>query len=277
MSLDKEDYAEPRCVLDKSMYLNEPVVEPIPVMRILRKLDELFDRNDLLGAEKLMNYWVNEAQALKDIRGEFTIKNELLGIYRKEGKEDKALSLASEVLDLCEQLGNSESPDGATAFINVATVYKAFGKADMALPVFERAKDIYEKYLPKNDERLAGLYNNMALAKTDLEDFHDAEKMFLKALDVLSNVEGSEPEQAVTFLNIASCEEAAKGRDGAWDTISKCIDRAWKLLDKPGLVKDGNYAFVCEKCAPGFEYFGYQFYAGTLKMRAEEIYNNNRD
>ena len=273
MSIDKFDYEEPRCILDRSMYTSEPVAEPIPVMRVLKKLDEFFEKNDLAGAEKLMDYWIAEAKALGDVRGEFTIKNELLGIYRKEGKMEKALSLAEEVLGLCEKLGNTESPDGATAFINVGTVYKAFGKTKEALPIFNKAKELYEKYLDRNDERLAGLYNNMALVKTDLEEYRDAEMLFLKALDVLSGVPGSEPEQAVTYLNIASLEEAAKGTEGARDTIEKCVDRAWKLLDQPGIAKDGNYAFVCDKCAPGFEHFGYSFYAGTLKMRAEEIYS----
>ena len=272
MSIDKFDYEEPRCVLDKSMYLNEPPAEPIPVIRILAKLQEFFDKNDLAGAEKLMKYWVSEAQALNDHRGEFTVKNELLGIYRKEGNEEKAIDLAKDILELCDRLGNSESPDGATAFINVGTVYKAFGRADEALPIFEKAKEVYEKYLLKDDDRLAGLYNNMALVKTDLEQYHEAEMMFLKALDVLSRVVGSEPEQAITYLNIASCEEASKGREQAQDTIEKCVERAWNLLDKPGILKDSNYAFVCEKCAPCFEYFGHQFYAGTLSMRAEEIY-----
>lgn len=272
MSLDKIDYEEPRCILDKNMYLEKPVVEPIPIARVISKLDEYFDKNDLNGAERLLDYWNAEAKALHDLRGEFSIKNEMLGIYRKLGKKEEALDTAKRVLELCDELGNAESPDGATAFINIGTVYKAFGMADEALPIFEKAKSIYEKYLAKNDERLAGLYNNMALAETDLGNFHEAEKLFLKALDVLAGVNNSEPEQAVTYLNIASCEEAAKGREEAMDTITKCIDRAWKLLDKPGLPKDGNYAFVCDKCAPGFEYFGYQFYAGTLKMRSEEIY-----
>lgn len=276
MSLDKLDYEEPRCVLDSSFYTNEPVTDRIPVMRILAKLDEFFDANDLAGAERLMKYWIAESEALRDQRGEFTVKNELLGIYRKEGKEQEAMELANDVLGLCEKLGNTESPDGATAYINIGTVYKAFGKADKALPLFEKAKELYEKYLSKNDDRLAGLYNNMALAKTDLGDFRDAETLFLKALDVLSGIKGSEPEQAVTFLNIASCEEAAKGLDSARETIAKCIDRAWNLLNNQEIARDGNYAFVCEKCAPGFEYFGFPFYAGELKMRADEIYSRNR-
>ncbi len=276
MSIEKTDYEEPRCVFDKSMYLSEPPVEPVPVMRVLRKLDEFYDRNDLAGAERLLDYWIEEAKVLKDKRGEFSIKNELLGIYRKQGKEEKALSLCNDVSGLMDELGNGDSIGGATAYINIATVYKAFGRAEEALPVFEKAKAVYEKYLQKDDDRLAGLYNNMALAETDLGRFHEAEKLFLKALAVLANVPGSEPEQAVTYLNIASCEEAAKGLEAAKPTIDQCIEKAWALLDKPGIAHDGNYAFVCDKCSSGFEYFGYPFYAGALKMRSEEIYKGNR-
>ena len=277
MGLERIDYEEPACICDKSMYMNEPQPEPIPVMRVLAKLDEFYDRNDLKGAERLLDYWISEAKALADKRGEFTIKNELLGVLRKAGKEEKALELAKDVLELCETLGNTDTVGGATAYINVGTVYKAFGKALEAKPYFLKAKDIYEKYLEPGDDRLAGLYNNMALAETDLGNFHEAETLFLKALDVLSKVKGSEPEQAVTFLNIASCEEAAKGREGALVTIAKCMDKAWSLMDKPGLARDGNYAFVADKCAAGFEYFGYPFYAGTLKMRSEEIYSKMKE
>jgi hypothetical protein len=35
---------------------------------------------------------------------------------------------------------------------------------------------------------------------------------------------------------------------------------------------DGNYAFVCEKCASVFDYYGHFFYANTLKERARRIY-----
>ena len=272
MAIDKFDYDEPVCVCRKNMYSDGPVSEPIPIVRIIAKLDDCYERNDLQGAERLLNYWIEEAAALHDTRGEFSVKNELLGVYRKSGKQDKALALAEEVLALCDKLGNSDSPDGATAYVNIGTVLKAFGRSEDALPIFNKARAVYEKYLGRNDDRLAGLYNNMALAETDLGNFREAEKLFLMALDILSAVPGSGPEQAVTYLNIASCEEAEKGFEAAGGTIAQCIDKAWKLLDDPYLVRDGNYAFVCDKCASGFEYFGYPFYAGELRMRSEAIY-----
>ena len=36
--------------------------------------------------------------------------------------------------------------------------------------------------------------------------------------------------------------------------------------------RDGYYAFVCEKCASVFGYYGHFFYADELKKRAGRIY-----
>ena len=35
---------------------------------------------------------------------------------------------------------------------------------------------------------------------------------------------------------------------------------------------DGNYAFVCEKCAPVLEQYGYEAYAAQLRSRSRRIY-----
>ena len=50
------------------------------------------------------------------------------------------------------------------------------------------------------------------------------------------------------------------------------MDEALSLLDTPGIPRDGYYAFVCEKCAPAFEYYGYFLAAEDLKERAKRIY-----
>ena len=54
--------------------------------------------------------------------------------------------------------------------------------------------------------------------------------------------------------------------------IEQCLSLAQELLDVPTLPRSGYYAFVCEKCAPTFDYYGWFFYANELKNRAEEIY-----
>ena len=44
------------------------------------------------------------------------------------------------------------------------------------------------------------------------------------------------------------------------------------LLDRPGLPRDAYYAFVCEKCAPVFDYYGFFRTAQALRARAEAIH-----
>ena len=39
--------------------------------------------------------------------------------------------------------------------------------------------------------------------------------------------------------------------------------------------RDGYYAFVCEKCASVFGYFGYFVYEKELEKRARDIYERS--
>ena len=83
--LSKEDYEEPCCPL--KMNINQKA-EPIPVGRVLSKVDEHLSRNDYDSAEKTLDYWHEEAKIGGDIRGELTILNEKIGLYRKTGTKD---------------------------------------------------------------------------------------------------------------------------------------------------------------------------------------------
>ena len=99
--------------------------------------------------------------------------------------------------------------------------------------------------------------------------------MYRRALDVMSNNRFGELEMAVTYLNMANEAEARYGLIPAEERINEYIDRARELLDTPGIPHDGYYAFVCEKCAPTFEYYGYFLDAGEFRERARRIYAEN--
>ncbi len=163
----------------------------------------------------------------------------------------------------------------ATTYLNCATAYKAFGKAENAIPLFERAKEIYEKNLSPDDYRFGGLYNNMALAFVDLKRFKDANELYNKALNVVSNLKDNEPEEAITHLNMATAAEMQYGIEGGHNIIEDHLKKATELLDVGKDRKDGNYAFVCEKCAPSFGYYGYFYYENELKERARSIYEGS--
>ena len=168
--LSKEDYEEPNCVL----CMDQDAPSPIPQRRVREKLDEYMSRRDYAGAERHLNYWLAEAQQNRDMRGEFFVRGEMMGHYRKTGNQEQAILHANESLDLIERLGFENTLSAGTAYVNAATVYDAFGMPERSIELFEKAKVIYEGNLPETDGRLGGLYNNMGLAYMGINSGLDA-------------------------------------------------------------------------------------------------------
>lgn len=265
--LSKDDYEEPCCPLNM-----HPEVTPIPVGRIIEKLDSYLNQNDYAAAERHLLYWLSEVDAGHDMRGKLTLLNEQIGLYRKIGKETECLTAADDALSLADSMNMEQSVTYGTTLINAATGYKAFGKAAEALPLYRKAQIIYESALDSDDGRLGGLYNNMALTLTALENFREAEDLFNKAIEVMAKQKNGELEVAITRLNIADLIDAEYGFENGEKEIEKQLLEAEKLLNAEGLPKDGYYAFVCEKCAPVFGYYGYFLTERELNRRAREIY-----
>ncbi len=242
----------------------------IPKDRILEKLDSLLAGNDYSGAKRLLAYWLSEAEYTNDGQGILLIKNEMMGLFRKLGEREQAIKNAEDALKQVEKMGIEENVGAATTYLNCATVFKAFGLPENALKLFERAQAIYERELTDKDERLAGLYNNMGLALVDLKNFSKANTLYEKALSILKTLEGKEPEQAITYLNMATAAEEELGVDGA--LIKELCNKAMVCMEAGKERTDGHYAFVLEKCATVFGYYGFTDYAKELNSRCRRIY-----
>jgi len=270
--MEPEDYIDPACPFCTEQYEKTPPVRSIPADRVIKKLDEHLSRSDYAAAERHLLYWLAEAEAGRDPRGEFLVRGELVGLYRKLGREKDSLGQSEKTMELVARLGMENGADGATAMINRATALKAFGHAKESLPLFEKARAVYESSPALRPEMLGGLYNNYALALTDAGRFAEARALYEKALSVMEKAENGEPERAVTWLNLADLETAENGPEAAEEAVARCLGEAEALLDRPGIPRDGNYAFVCEKCAPTFAYYGWFMTARDLRRRAAEIY-----
>ena len=272
--MDVTDYTDPQCPFCVDAFTKDNV-KPIDVPRVIAKLDEYLGRNDYAGAERHLKYWEEEAKAGNDKRGEFSLSEELMGLYRKLGRKQEAISYAEKAVHYIDLIDIAGSVGAATAMLNAATVYKAFGTPERGIPLFEEARRIYESKLDPSDSRIAGLYNNFALALTDLRRFEEARELYGKALEIVSHTPDGEPEMAITELNLASLAEAQYGLEEAEKEIEDHLDRAEKLLKKEGVRKDGNYAFVAEKCAPVFGYYGWFGVEAELKAESMRIYGEN--
>ena len=246
----------------------------ISIDRILARLDEFLHRNDYVAAERHLLYWLAEAENNKDTHAALFVHNELMGLYRKLSREAEALACARWALDRIEKENIAHQVGAATTFINAATVYKAFGRADESIPLYERAREVYERELSESDGRLGGLYNNMALALVDLARFREANELYGRAVDVMKKTDNGALEVAITYLNMASAAELEQGLLEADEKIQGLLDEAEALLDSHE-PKDGYYAFVCEKCASVFGYYGRFVFESELRERSRRIYEGN--
>lgn len=278
--VDPADYEEPRCPLCMESPADEERVHSIDMRRVMEKLDEYQSRKDYAAAERHLEFWLGEARLGNDKRGEFAVRGEQIGFYRKRGEETKCFSCISEALRLMTKLGYEDSISGATCYVNCGTAAHAFGKHEEAMEFFERAKIIYDKHLPENDARLGGLYNNMALACVARKRFGEAHACYTRALDIMEHVPGGQPERAITLLNMANAVEEEHGMERAERKIEQLLDDAEALLaegdplahpELAEVIAPGYYAFVCESCAPTFDYYGYFLAAKRFADRAKEI------
>lgn len=238
----------------------------IDVRRIIEKLDVFFAKNDMGGAGRLLEYQRAEAVRLCDLEGELSIVNEMLGYYRKVNNKEKGMEAVERSLELIALLKKEESVSSATVFLNAATTMKAFGNAKDALLLYDKTENIYKDNLEPHDERFGGFYNNKALALVDMGEYKRAEECYLSALDIMINIEGGQPDMAVTYVNMAHMYEVADS-----DMVNVCLENAYNIL-KGDIRHDSYYAFVCTKCAPSFEYFGKVTWSEELLTEAKKIY-----
>ena len=125
---------------------------------------------------------------------------------------------------------------------------------------------------PAGPHLLGGLYNNMALTCVAVGRFDEAFDLYDKALLTMAQVPGGELEQAITYLNMADAVESKYGPGRQEERICELLDKAYDLFDQTTAPHDGYYAFVCEKCAPAFSYYGYFLAAEDLEERAARIH-----
>ena len=270
--LRPEDYAEPACLLCGEPFGAEERIRAVPQQRIAEKLDEYMSRRDYAGAERHLLYWMEEARLGRDKRGQLMLANELIGHYRKTGEREKAFARVDEALALLDELDFDGSLSAGTSYVNAATACSAFGENERALALFEKARAIYEAAPAVRPELLGVLYNNLALACKALGRYDEAFALYDRAMEQMGKLPGGKLEQAITCLNIADAVAAQQGLEAGEARIGALMDEAWELLRDEAAPRNGYYAFVCEKCAPSFAYYGWFLAADELQKEAARIY-----
>lgn len=241
----------------------------INITRFIEHLDGCFNRNDMKAARECIEYWEAEARRLGDDSGLLTVLNEAVGFYRRSQKKNKALRAMEESLSLVEKLGLTQSPSGATIYINAATTLSFFGREEEGLHLYEKAAGCYISSDLTETYEYAALLNNKAATLHTLKRYDEAEESWKAAIEILKKVGFHDGEIAISLVMLAHLTFDRDNR--LHEKVEALLDEAWEYLNSDNQAKDGNYAYVLRKCAPSYEYFQRPMEAQALRDVAREI------
>ena len=244
----------------------------INTQRMLDKLDSIFDQNDLDGAERLLLYWQNEAINLNDKKGELTVLNELIGLYRRTKDSQKSQTVINKALQIINELNLDNNISTATIYLNIATNMNSFGQAQNSIAYYEKTYKIYKDNINENDKMFASFYNNYAAALANTSDFENAKNTYLKAISILENLPNSKAETAISYINVSYVYEVLNETD----KINWCMDCAIDNLISNENIKDGNYYFELSKCIEPLKERGKIDIANSFQNEINNFYNNNK-
>ena len=87
----------------------------------------------------------------------------LAAVKMQTGKTAEALPLAEEALQIALKTGGEESLDAALAYASVAEIHRTAGRPDRALPLYRKARALYERLLGPTHVRVASMLSQEGL------------------------------------------------------------------------------------------------------------------
>ncbi len=199
------------------------------------ELDSYFEKNQVEKIDGFLTASLEQAKEEEDYAAYISICNEMIGFYRSVSAFQKA---AEDVLLLMEELKLEDTEHFATTLLNTATAYSAAGDYAQALRFYRQAVQIYERLLPAEDYRWAGLYNNMSIMLEKAGENREAVDCAKKALAIIEKQEGNEAQTATTLTNLALVYFKLSENEEA----KNCLSRAIALFEQGEGAPNEHYS-----------------------------------
>ncbi len=202
------------------------------------ELDSYFEKNQVEKIDGFLTASLEQAKEEEDYAAYISICNEMIGFYRSVSAFQKAYVAAEDVLLLMEELKLEDTEHFATTLLNTATAYSAAGDYAQALRFYRQAVQIYERLLPAEDYRWAGLYNNMSIMLEKAGENREAAECAKKALAIIEKQEGNEAQTATTLTNLALVYFKLSENEEA----KNCLSRAIALFEQGEGAPNEHYS-----------------------------------
>jgi tetratricopeptide (TPR) repeat protein len=192
---------------------------------------EDYARAEVLYSEALpveRQYFPRDIQLSRSLGG-------LASLRMQRGEVEAALPLAEEALKVTLQAEGEDSIDTALEYANVAEVHRVAGRGDRALPLFRKAREIYEKLLGPEHPRVASMLSQEGIILMDDNKLGTAEKMMERARKIVDEqCNGCEFEQSVTRSNLGLLRMRQKRYAEADVLLSEALALQEKYSKRPG-------------------------------------------
>lgn len=238
------------------------------INKVITGLDKLFEQKKLKEVEPYLKESILAAKKEGDKGAVLILLNEQIGYYRSISRSSDSLRAYKEAKECIKEMNLTGTEHEATTLLNGATALRAAGEQKEAMKEYERVEEIYQTTIPKGDFRFAGLYNNMSILYSELEQYEQVTKKLLQALEVLQGLHEAEIEQAITYTNLA----LNYGKLGQREEMKQCLSKALKLFEEYTQNKDAHYAAALSGLAGAYFEAGEMIEAArTYQKVCEEI------
>ena len=158
----------------------------------------------------------------------------------------------------------------ATALLNIANAYRAFGLHEESLNLHQEVEENYKKHLAPGDFAYASLYNNWSLLYQEMGDFESAKEKLMQALSVVDLYPEAVIQQATTRTNLAATLIQLGSKEDYEDAVSY-LKEALLVYEKDG-GRDFHYgaALVAMGDAQFYQH-SYETAAKYYKRGMEEL------
>jgi tetratricopeptide (TPR) repeat protein len=158
----------------------------------------------------------------------------LAAAHVRMGQTVDVLPLAEEALEVARRTAGDNSLDGAQMYANVGEIHRTFGRPDRALPLYRKARFIYEKALGPADPRVFSILSQEGLILMGEGKLTLAERALLQALDGLSKCCAScAPEVSVAENNLGLLRLKQKRYADADQLLTHVLSLQETYLAKP--------------------------------------------
>lgn len=173
------------------------------INQVLAEYDSMYGAKPLGEIEAFLVEKLDQAYAEPDHYAAVTLLNEIIGFCRDTSQNEKGLEYCRQDLKLMQDMGLEGSVEYATSLLNVANAYRAFGKWEESLALYQQTEAVYREKLPEGEFNYASLYNNWSLLYQEMQDFDNARIMLEKALQVVTAYPEAVMPIATTHCNLA--------------------------------------------------------------------------